>query len=114
MKFYSEAARRIAASGIPILSRAQTEPSISRDLSMRRTMPTLDRIPSRTIRPPTLPPRIPINQLPRIHRRAGAPSRSRPTATPPTTTNPTGPSFIDNLLHSQERLHNLQNVRMHG
>ncbi len=87
---------------------------------MRRTMPTLDRIPSRTIRPPTLPPppppRIPINQLPRIHRRAGAPSRSRPTATPPTTnpTHPTGPSFLDNLLHSQERLHNLQNVRMHG
>ena len=69
---FSEAARRIAASGIPILSRSQTEPSISRELSIRRTMPTLDRVPSRTIRPPPLPrtqPRIPISQLPRIQRR---------------------------------------------
>ncbi|CAF3722795.1 unnamed protein product [Adineta steineri] len=117
----SEAARRIAASGIPILSRAQTEPSISRELSVRRVTPSLDRIPSRTIRPPTLSqPRLPINQLPRIQRRGGGPTRARPVPPrlpppppppPPTTT---APSFLDNLLHSQERLHNLQNVRMNG
>ncbi len=87
-------------------------------------------MPSRTIRPPPLPPaqpRIPINQLPRIRRRVDAPSRPHAAATaaaaaaPTTTTtrisNPTAsnnPSFIDNLLNSQERLHNLQNVRMHG
>jgi len=127
LKFYSEAVRRIAASGIPILSRSQTEPSISQELSVRRTTPTLDRVPSRTIRPPPLPPsqpRIPINQLPRIQRRVDAPSRPRATTTTRRTTaittrisNPTSsnnPSFIDNLLNSQERLHNLQNVRMHG
>ncbi len=126
---FSEAARRIAASGIPILSSSQTEPSISRALSIRHTTPTLDRVPSRTIRPPPLPPsqpRIPINQLPRIQRRIDAPSRprprplpaSRPAPAPSTqTSNPTPlttPSFIDHLLNSQERLHNLQNVRMHG
>jgi len=81
-------------------------------------------MPSRTIRPPPLPPaqpRIPINQLPRIRRRVDAPSRPRAAAAAPITTtrisNPTpsnNPSFIDNLLNSQERLHNLQNVRMHG
>lgn len=122
---FSEAARRIAASGIPILSRSQTEPSISRELNIRRTMPTLDRVPSRTIRPPALPPtqpRTPISQLPRIQRRVDAPpARPRPRAPRPPTiirtsnsTSSTNPSFIDNLLNSQERLHNLQNVRMHG
>jgi hypothetical protein len=121
---FSEAARRIAASGIPILSRIETEPSISRDLSIRRTTPPLDRVPSRTIRPPPLPPsqpRIPIHQLPRIQRRADASTRVRPRPAPPTLirtttdlTSSTNPSFIDNLLNSQERLHNLQNVRMHG
>ncbi|CAF1062728.1 unnamed protein product [Rotaria sordida] len=120
----NEAARRIAASGIPILARSHTEPSISRELSVRRTTPTLDRVPSRTIRPPTQP-RIPINQLPRIQRRADAPLRSRPTprlpSPPPPTTTQTShstssnvPSFLDNLLNSQQRLHNLQNVRING
>ncbi|CAF2522575.1 unnamed protein product [Rotaria sp. Silwood2] len=120
----NEAARRIAASGIPILSRSHTEPSISRELSIRRTTPTLDRVPSRTIRPPRVAPvqpLIPINQLPRIQRRTDAPLRPRPIPRSSTTTTRTSdsissiaPSFIDNLLNSQERLHNLQNVRIHG
>ncbi|CAF3286474.1 unnamed protein product [Rotaria socialis] len=118
----NEAARRIAASGIPIISRSHTEPSISRELSVRRT-PTLDRVPSRTIRPsplPPAPPRIPISQLPRIQRRNDAPSRPRPTLPVPppsrssTRTSNAAPSFLDTLLNSQERLHNLQNVRIHG
>ncbi|CAM4754905.1 unnamed protein product [Rotaria magnacalcarata] len=115
----NEAARRIAASGIPILSRSHTEPSISRELSVRRT-PTLDRVPSRTIRPsplPPAPPRIPISQLPRIQRRNDAPRRPRPTLPVPpssTRTSNAAPSFLDTLLNSQERLHNLQNVRIHG
>lgn len=118
---FSEAARRIAASGIPILTRASTEPSISRELSIRRTTPALDRVPSRTIRPP--PMRVPINQLPRIRRRADAPVRARPAPAPPATTTTTAAanparsvssSFIDNLLRSQQRLHNMQSVRLHG
>jgi hypothetical protein len=125
--FLSEAARRIAASGIPILSRSQTEPSISRELSLRRAIPSLDRIPTRTIRTAASQPRTPVHQLPRIQRRADAPRRIRSAAATTTTattttmittaanvTSSTGPSFIDGLLNSQERLHNLQNIRMHG
>ncbi|UJR26601.1 hypothetical protein I4U23_007921 [Adineta vaga] len=124
----SEAARRIAASGIPILTRTQTEPSISRELSIQRMTPSLDRAPSRTIRPPPLSqPRVPISQLPRIQRRANTLNRERPAAAAAAVatitnnnnnnniaTHTANPSFLDNLLHSQERLHNLQNVRMHG
>ncbi|CAF1300387.1 unnamed protein product [Rotaria sp. Silwood1] len=116
----NEAARRIAASGIPIMSRSHTEPSISRELSIRRTTPILDRVPSRTIRPPRIAPtqpRIPINQLPRIQRRTDAPVRPSPTprsstmtTRPSNSTSSVAPSFIDNLLNSQERLHNLQNM----
>lgn len=123
---YSEAARRIAASGIPILSRTQTEPSISRQLSVRRIIPSLEPVPSRTIRPPRLPPappRIPIRQLPRIQRRVDAPPRPRPVQqqqqpAPPqqhlNRTSSTTSSFLDNLLNTQQRLHNLQNVRIQG
>ncbi|CAF1434131.1 unnamed protein product [Adineta ricciae] len=118
----SEAARRIAASGIPILTRTQTEPSISRQLSMRRMTPSLDRIPTRTIRPPLVPQaRVPISQLPRIQRRANTSTRERQVTAAMTsaanndnTTNSStqtiNVSFLDNLIHSQERLHNLQNM----
>lgn len=88
-------------------------------------------MPSRTIRPPRipLPPppttttqrRISISQLPRIQRRADAPARpSQPTPVPTpvtrtlTTVPLTNASFLDDLLNSQQRLHNLENVRMHG
>ena len=122
---FSEAARRIAASGIPILSRSRTQPSISRELSLQRHTINLDRIPSRTIRPaaatnvrtrpPPSPPQVPIHQLPRIRRRPDAPIRepSRIRTIQRTVTAPT-PSFLDNLLNSQERLHTLQNIRLHG
>lgn len=87
---------------------------------MRRSTPSLDRVPSRTIRPSPAQPRIPVSQLPRIQRRADAPVRTqnrppRPNPPRPTQSLPsTSPSFLDGLLNSQERLHNLQNVRMHG
>lgn len=126
-EFFSEAARRIAASGIPILSRTQTEPSISRALSLEHQQIHLDRVPSRTIRPSaparSSTPRVPIHQLPRIRRRPdAAPAAAAPRTTTASTrtvqrtnTAPAAtPSFIDHLLTSQERLHNLQNVRMHG
>ena len=87
-------------------------------------------MPSRTIRPPRippLPPRISISQLPRIQRRTTAPARPPPptpvpvpSTTPTTVTrtsnavSSTNASFLDDLLSSQQRLYNLQNVRMHG
>jgi len=92
---------------------------------VRRSTPSLDRVPSRTIRP-VLPaqPRIPISQLPRIRRRADAPVRTQnrpPRSNPPPPLPPrtqplpsTSTSFLEDLLASQERLLNLQNVRMHG
>jgi hypothetical protein len=52
-----------------------------------------------------------------------APTRPRPRPPPSSSsmitrtsnlTSSSNSSFIDNLLNSQERLHNLQNVRMHG
>ncbi|CAF5093339.1 unnamed protein product, partial [Rotaria magnacalcarata] len=58
-----------------------------------------------------------ISQLPRIQRRNDAPRRPRPTLPVPpssTRTSNAAPSFLDTLLNSQERLHNLQNVRIHG
>jgi hypothetical protein len=57
-----------------------------------------------------LPPKIPINQMPRIQRRADAPTRprSKPKA------QPSNAPFIDKLLQSQNHLHSFQNVQCQG
>jgi hypothetical protein len=61
-----------------------------------------------------LPPKIPVNQLPRIQRRADAPLllRSKPVSQRPRPS--ASASFIDKLLHSQNHLLSLQNVQVQG
>jgi hypothetical protein len=106
--FISEAARRIAVSGIPILARPQTAPLMKQENNM-----TVDRKQARIRRCVPVLPRISINQLPRIQRRADAPPRPKPkpkTQEP----NPTSSSFIDRLLNAQKHLHSSQNIQMQG
>jgi len=61
-----------------------------------------------------LPPRIPVNQLPRIQRRTDASFRPCSRATTQKSNPRASASFIDKLLHSQKQLHSLENIQMQG
>lgn len=105
--FCREAARRIAASGLPVclspkLASLENQKKFMTELRTRRKMIT------------RLPPKISTNELPRIPRRADAPSR--PTiATPPGKLNPlVKTSFMDKLLHLQNQLHSAEHIQIQG
>jgi len=61
-----------------------------------------------------LPPRIPVNQLPRIQHRTDAPFRLRSKAITQKSNPRASTSFIDKLLHSQKQLYSLENIQMQG
>jgi len=105
--FCSEAARRIGASGIPILSSPRTTALISQV----KNMATLNRKRKQFLH---LPPKIPVNQLPRIQRRTDAPFRPRSNTITQKSNPPASASFIDKLLHSQKQLYSMENIEMQG
>ena len=57
-----------------------------------------------------LPPKIPINKLPRIQRRSDAPLRPKSN----TIIRKSKASFLDKLLHSQQQLRTLANIQIQG
>lgn len=101
---YSEAARRIAASGKPIIP----SPRSAALISQTQNMAALRHKRQQYAR---LPPKISVNQLPRIQRRTDAPLR--PHLKPINRISNNIP-FLDNLLRSQEELYLLQNIQMQG
>ncbi len=61
-----------------------------------------------------LPPKIPVNQLPRIQHRTDAPLRPRSKRIAQRSNLPTSASFIDKLLHSQKQLYSLETIQIQG
>ena len=105
--FYSEAVRRIAESGIPVVPYPRSMALISQ----AKNMAALHRKRKQFAR---LPPKIPINQLPRIRRRTDAILRPQPKLVNKKFNRSTSTSFIDKLLQSQQQLHSFEHIQMQG
>ena len=61
-----------------------------------------------------LPPKIPVNQLPRIQRRKDVPIQSQSKVIQNKLTHSSSKvSFIDQLLNSQKQLLSLNNIKLH-
>ncbi len=105
--FFSEAARRIAASGLPVLP----SPRSTALINQAKYMSALQEKRKLVAR---LPSRIPTKQLPRIQRRTDAPLRPQSNIISQKSKSFSNASFIDKLLHSQSQLYSLKNIQMQG